>query len=139
MSGPACIHLTVNISLVCTFNQFFFSGMQKQNGDRTECKNLPQFVDGLPKDNNLRRRLELLSDEFYTKFKTEPTYYFRIPGRVNLIGEHIDYCGYSVCPMALQQDILVVFRPSEQDKFLCVYNQDVDKYSEYTTDSCDFK
>jgi len=34
--------------------------------------------------------------------------------RVNLIGEHIDYCGYAVCPMALQQHILVAVATAEE-------------------------
>lgn len=35
--------------------------------------------------------------------------------RVNLIGEHIDYCGYPVLPMAIEQSILLAVAPSTEN------------------------
>ncbi|XP_063782097.1 N-acetylgalactosamine kinase [Pseudophryne corroboree] len=52
------------------------------------------------------RRLLKLKEMFISNFGCEPSFYARAPGRVNLIGEHIDYCGYAVLPMAIEQDIL---------------------------------
>ncbi|XP_034541445.1 N-acetylgalactosamine kinase [Notolabrus celidotus] len=51
-------------------------------------------------------RLQNLKNAFETKYGDSPLFYACAPGRVNLIGEHIDYCGYSVLPMAIEQSIL---------------------------------
>ncbi|XP_044294525.1 N-acetylgalactosamine kinase [Varanus komodoensis] len=56
-------------------------------------------------------RLFKLKKMFVSKFKSAPKFYVRAPGRVNLIGEHIDYCGYAVLPMAIEQDILIAAAP----------------------------
>ncbi len=42
-----------------------------------------------------------LVDSFRARFAADPTVYWA-PGRVNLIGEHIDYCGGRVLPMPVQ-------------------------------------
>ncbi|KAF6130157.1 galactokinase 2 [Phyllostomus discolor] len=56
-------------------------------------------------------RLLKLKEMFNSKFGSVPKFYVRAPGRVNIIGEHIDYCGYSVLPMAVEQDILIAVEP----------------------------
>ncbi len=53
-------------------------------------------------------RLNTLLEKYSAHFGGQSAQFVvRVPGRVNLIGEHIDYCGYSVFPMALRQDILM--------------------------------
>ncbi|XP_003471910.1 N-acetylgalactosamine kinase isoform X1 [Cavia porcellus] len=56
-------------------------------------------------------RLLKLKEMFKSKFGSIPKFYVRAPGRVNIIGEHIDYCGYSVLPMAVEQDMLIAVEP----------------------------
>ena len=61
-----------------------------------------------------RIRYERLFQLFRTRFSaTDPEFVVRAPGRVNLIGEHTDYNGYPVLPMALDRDIVFAAAPSE--------------------------
>lgn len=44
---------------------------------------------------------------FNELYKKQAEFIIRAPGRANIIGEHIDYNGYSVLPFALQQGITI--------------------------------
>lgn len=45
--------------------------------------------------------MDELKNSFKNIFGVESEYYFSAAGRVNLIGEHVDYCGGQVLPAAL--------------------------------------
>jgi len=68
---------------------------------------------------------------FEASFGCLPEYVIRVPGRVNLIGEHIDYCGYAVHPMAIDQDIIVGVKTIESGK-LEIKNLNNEKYAEFS-------
>lgn len=55
-----------------------------------------------------RKRYRNLSDTFLATYGTRPDFFARSPGRVNLIGEHIDYSDFSVLPMALSDKDIVI-------------------------------
>jgi galactokinase len=46
-------------------------------------------------------------------FSKQPTVIAAAPGRVNLIGEHIDYCDGFVLPFALEQNIIIAACPND--------------------------
>jgi galactokinase len=50
---------------------------------------------------------------FTTKHGREPSGLVRSPGRINLIGDHTDYTGGLVLPMAIDRAIWVAFRPRD--------------------------
>ncbi len=60
-------------------------------------------------DEQLRRA----ADRFREAFGHDPTHAAAAPGRVNLIGEHIDYTDGYVLPLAIERQAVVVGRPRD--------------------------
>ena len=60
---------------------------------------------------SLPARWAHLSQRFRERYGSAPTAFLRAPGRVNLIGEHIDYNGLPVLPVALQREVAIVLAP----------------------------
>jgi galactokinase len=57
-----------------------------------------------------KMRWEHLLKEFKANYGSSAQFVSRSPGRVNIIGEHIDYSLYSVLPMAITADVLLAVR-----------------------------
>ncbi|EPE26841.1 Ribosomal protein S5 2-like protein [Glarea lozoyensis ATCC 20868] len=59
-------------------------------------------------------RWQSLMKQFQSNYGHAPQFVSRSPGRVNIIGEHIDYSLYSVLPMAITADALLAVRVVEE-------------------------
>ncbi|CCK73391.1 uncharacterized protein NDAI_0G01860 [Naumovozyma dairenensis CBS 421] len=53
-------------------------------------------------------------ENFKQTYGIEPDFVSRSPGRVNLIGEHIDYTDFSVLPLAIENDMLCAVKILER-------------------------
>jgi galactokinase len=58
---------------------------------------------------------------------------FRAPGRVNLIGEHTDYNGGFVLPLAIDRDTLVAAAP-RSDRLVVAHSLNLDERAEFDLD-----
>lgn len=56
-------------------------------------------------------------------FKSDKVGFCRVPGRVNLIGEHTDYNGFSVLPVTIKKEVHCAFSPRE-DNEIHLFNED---------------
>jgi galactokinase len=67
------------------------------------------ILDIYPKDAvaSQQKRWETVLEKFKNDYGRPAEFVSRSPGRVNLIGEHIDYSLYQVLPMAVTVDVLV--------------------------------
>lgn len=77
-----------------------------------------------------------------TYLNMHPKYTTRViaPGRVNIIGEHVDYCKFPVLPMALDKVTTAdfVFKPDDSAEFkIYLTNKDPEKYPDFTIESFD--
>ncbi len=77
--------------------------------------------------------LKNLQAEFQTLYGREPRF-FRAPGRVNLIGEHTDYNGGFVLPMAIERGTIVA-AAARDDRKILVRSVNLDEKGEIDLDA----
>jgi galactokinase len=92
-----------------------------------------QDVNGSIKNIHEKRWYSIMK-RFEALYGEKPKYFCRAPGRVNIIGEHIDYCGYSVLPAALDQDFIMAYIPSDDGK-ITLNNVDKDTFPKEVLDT----
>ena len=89
-------------------------------------------VEDLAGDSSVNQeRYKNLVAGFQAHYGYFPSFLTRAPGRVNIIGEHVDYSGFGVLPMAIEQDVAIASRPNDTGK-ICFFNLRSECYPEYT-------
>jgi len=77
-------------------------------------------------------RIAALVSEFCQRFGPSPgPRIARGPGRVNLIGEHTDYNGGFVLPIAIDRDVAIAFRANGTDR-VRLYSMDFEQDAEWS-------
>ena len=74
-----------------------------------------------------------IKEKFISRFGREPRV-FRAPGRVNLIGEHTDYNGGFVLPMAIDRETAVAISP-RKDRTVQAYSVNLEETAEFDLDA----
>ena len=72
-------------------------------------------------------------DEFERWFGEEPSLVVRAPGRVNLIGDHTDYSGGFVLPMAIDRGVAIALR-ARGDRRVFVRSTSMQQSGEFSLD-----
>ncbi len=67
------------------------------------------------------KRINRLVDRFHAVTGGTATFVVRAPGRVNLLGEHTDYNGLPVLPMAIDRSVLIAGAP-RADQLIRLFN-----------------
>lgn len=67
----------------------------------------------------MSHKIEQLKQVFLKKFGTEPTL-LKAPGRINIIGEHIDYNDGLVLPMSIDRSVYMAIGPSGSSKSVVI-------------------
>src|SRR5512144_2790092 len=57
--------------------------------------------------------IDLITNVFQEKFGKAPAHIARAPGRVNLLGEHVDYNDGFVLPAAIDRATYIAFSPTD--------------------------
>ncbi|XP_065361152.1 N-acetylgalactosamine kinase [Calliphora vicina] len=86
----------------------------------------------LTSNHRLFGKIQELREFYVNEYGQEPQLFVRVPGRVNIIGEHVDYCGYPVLPMAIDQCILLAVGYDENSPTLQLKNIEQTKYEDYS-------
>lgn len=74
------------------------------------------------------RRWQALRDRFREVYGRAPQYIARAPGRVSLIGEHIDYCEFTVLPCAIRADVVIAFSTDASSDELQAANMNASRF-----------
>src|SRR5215207_7830451 len=79
--------------------------------------NLRKLLYNTPMNTEL---IERIKNIFQEKFGSAPTHVARAPGRVNLLGEHVDYNDGFVLPAAIDRATYIVFAPNDATQTVLV-------------------